>query len=370
MLLQLRNATLPRAARCVLLAIAVCGMLPSAGTRAQDASLTLMPYYQQWTLQAGGGFSQGTVLAALSLPVTRDIAFSASAIPFSTGGDYSHVSGMSDAQLSISWSLPAPRLVFTLGVNAPSGKTQLTRDEFLTGVLLSNPVFGMRVPQFGQGWNIDPGVLYALSFGENTAAGLGLSYRMQGKFHPVQSIGEYDPGDELLATGGLETKLAEGEVVSADVIVTAFGRDVLEGEEVFRSGTKIVAGLQYGKYFGYSRLLVSGRYRSTGRSLVSVAGALVTVDQNVEPANAELLASWSMRLSNALSATVLAEGRRFTETAAAISGISIFTAGLSAEWKLSPAIAIPISAMVHSGSMKGSRSISGFEGGAGVKVTM
>jgi hypothetical protein len=327
-----------------------------------------MPYYQQWSMKDGGQFSEGTVLAALSLPVTSDVTLSATALPFATRGDYSHLSGMSDTRVSISWALPSPRLVFTLGVNAPTGKTKLTREQFLTGVLLSNPVFAMRVPQFGQGWNADPGILYALSLGENAALGIGASYRMHGKFFPVAGVGEYDPGDEMLATAGFETTLSEGETIAADAIVTAYGRDVLEGEEVFHAGTKIVGGVQYSKYVGFSRLLVAARYRSTGRSQVSVAGNLVTPEQNVEPANAELQASWSLRLAETFSASLLLEGRRFSETAAPISGISMFSAGLSAEWKLSSALAIPFSAMAHFGSMKGSKSFSGIEGGVGVRV--
>ena len=49
----------------------------------------------------------------------------------------------------------AHSLVFSLGANLPSGKSELTREEFQTSIVLSRNFFPFHVPSFGQGFSVD-----------------------------------------------------------------------------------------------------------------------------------------------------------------------------------------------------------------------
>ena len=329
-----------------------------------------MPYIQRWTLSGAERFSQAGVEASLTVPLFEGFEASVRGVPVQTGGDIAPLNGMTDTQLSLKYTFPSTKVIMTLGVNAPTGMVNLTREEFLASVLLSNTVFRLHVPQFGQGWNINPGILYAFPLSEQAAMGLGLSYEYAGSYHPVASVGAYDPGDEILATAGLDFTLAEGETVSIDGIVRMFGKDVLEGEQVYHAGSSVTVGVQYVRSLGFSRFTGAARYRSKGKSDISVAGQLVGADQKVEPDTYELQAAYSARIADSFTGSVQIAGRYYSETTLPISGIVLFTAGAGAEYRTGIGISFPALFAYHIGTRKGGDGISGIEASIGLRFSI
>ena len=361
-----RTISLMRLRMCLAI---VCISVFSMHASSQDVSISLIPYIQSWNLKGAEQFSQSGLVASFGFPVMEGLTATFRGVPVSTQGDISRMKGMTDTQLSLKYVFPSTNVVMTLGVNAPTGMVKLTRDEFLTSVLLSNTVFRMQVPQFGQGWNINPGILFAFPITEQAALGLGVSYEYTGAYYPVKSIGAYNPGDEILATAGADVKLSEGETLSFDGIFKVFGKDVLEDEEVFHAGTSITAGAQYARLMGFSRLTVAARYRSKGKSDISVAGQLVAAKQKIEPDNYELVASYSARLAESFTASVLLEGRYFSETTLPVSGITMLSGGVGFEARIPIGISFPATVKYHIGNRKGGDGLSGYEAVGGIRLS-
>ncbi len=336
-------------------------------SRAQSGSITLMPYYQSWQLERDGAFSQFTGLVSATLPITNAMTLTLNGRPMSIGGDFSRISGMTDTDVSVTYLFPDPSLALTFGASFPTGIVELSREEFLTSVLFSHSVFGMQAPQFGQGLNLNPGVLYAFAVNENVAAGVGLTYHYKGKFRPVKGIGDYDPGDEILATAGLEMQVDEGETLSFDAIFTSYQKDILEGEEVFHSGNKIVTGVMYSRFFGFNRLIATARYRIKGKSDISVAGELISAQQKMEANNFECSVGYSARMTQDWMVSFSMEARLYEETALPVSGITLFSPGIGSDLRIHESITFPLIFKYHVGTLKDDQGVSGVEAGAGIR---
>ena len=335
----------------------------------QRGSVSIMPLYQQWTFGNDGSFSEAGVDVSIYIPVLRELAFTLRNTPVTTAGEpVEKISGFTDTQIGLLYHLEDQHLLFSLGANLPTGKRELTREEFLSNVLLSNTALGMQVTQFGQGVNLNPGVMWSVMAGENVALGLGLTYHYKGIFKPIKGSGEYDPGDEILATAGADWSLGEASNLSIDVIFTHYGADVFENEDVYAAGNKIVGGIQYSRYFENNRLTLAARYRSYGKGEAPIAGVLAPTFAQSEPDNAEFAATYSMKLSDQFNLGVLVSGRYYQETITRVSGVKLGGVGVMPEYWITRSIRVPARVVVQFGTMKDGRSLTGIEAGLGVHV--
>src|SRR4030042_3523372 len=113
----------------------------------------------------------------------------------------------------------------------PTGRKKLSMDEFITSYQISLNQYNFAVPNFGQGFNLAPGISWARPLKANIVFGAGISYQYRGPFEPFAGMsGKYDPGDEILLTGGLDFRLTETSTFSTDMIWNSYGADRLNGE--------------------------------------------------------------------------------------------------------------------------------------------
>ena len=337
----------------------------------RHVSIRITPFYQHWDAADTSSFAESGVALSVYLPLSNAIAVSISNTPANTAGDISSPKGVTDTQLGALYHLEDAKLLFSLEMNLPTGKRELTAQEFRNTVLLSNLAFGMVVPQFGQGFNIKPGVAWSFTPRDDMAVGLGLTYHYKGSYKPVKGVGDYDPGDEFLVTGGVDFTVAEATNLSVDAIVTRYGTDVLEGSEIYRPGLKVVGAVQFSKYYEFNRLLLSARYRSLGKSDVSTTfGTIEKGYAKVEPDNAELQAAYTFHLSDQLNLTLGAEGRFYQETVAPLSGAKLAGISVTPDLRLSPAVRIPARLRFQIGSVKGGKSLTGFEAALGAQIDL
>ena len=342
--------------------------IPGAQQNNRQGSLTVFPVFQRWSVQDGNAFSETSVEFSLFQPIGRQTTISLRGAGASAGGDITSLSGLADAQLAIQHRLEKQHLVLSLGFNLPSGHKELTSDEFQTSLLLSNRFFDLQTPNFGTGLNINPGVIWAFQMSENVVLGLGGSYQYKGKFKPLEGLGDYDPGDEFLLTAGMDVAPGSTETASVDIVFTAYGKDKLDGEEVFASGNKVVANLQYRKYYDYDQLRVLARYRTRARNEFAVGSSLVAEPEKTDPDEFDLVGSYTIWFSESVSMGVLGEGRFYQVTAASFPGKNLFGIGVTPVFAVSSAIKIPSRLKFQFGSLDGGSSVSGIEIGAGVEV--
>ncbi|MAT39873.1 MAG: hypothetical protein CL946_09755 [Ectothiorhodospiraceae bacterium] len=335
----------------------------------QPGYVKIMPMYQSWNIDWVNSTDMTLSSADVEFhyPVSEQLSATLRTAPLSTGGNFAESNGMTDTQIGLTYTFPKQHLLAVLGLNIPTGQTELPIDDFLTNLSLSNRIFEFNSPVMGQGFNVHPGLIWALPLSKSLVLGVGATYQYKGAYIPLDNGGEYDPGDEILGTVGLDYRLSETSVVSADVVYVHYGEDTYWGERVFEYGDRVSVNAQFRTSFGYNVLWLYARYRTKEESTIWPGTYVVQLADRVEPDNVNFTASYSMRFSPMFTLGVLGQVRMFEETTATISGVTLFGAGLNPEITIGRLLSIPILVKYEFGEEKEGYSISGLHAGAGVQ---
>lgn len=335
----------------------------------QQGFVRLFPLHQSWTDDTGNRLSETSFPIFVYLPLGQNWSMSLLGSRATVNGDITQrLTGFTDAQMNLNYFLESAKTMFNLSVNLPTGKKKLTLKEFETSYLISLNMYNFQVPNFGQGLNISSGVSWALPLSENFVLGLGAAYQYRGPFKPFQHMtGQYDPGDEILLTGGFDTRLSETTTFSTDIIYTTYGKDKLNRKEVFLSGKKIVVTLQLRHYSNYNELWLLGRYRSKTKNQLVIAGGWLPEEEKMIPDQFEIIGQYRIRMNQGLYGSILAEARFFQETPA-FDGARLYGLGIVPEYSLSPTIKLPLRFKYLTCSFNNGSSLSGLEIGMGLDL--
>jgi len=336
----------------------------------QRRLIRIMPVYQRWMIAGDSTFSELSIPVLVYFPIRYNLSLSLSGSQATAnGGDLAKLSGLTDTQLALSYHVESANLLLNLGVNLPSGKNELTLQQLATSSVLSSNVFQFHAPNFGQGPNISPGATLALPVRDNLVLGLGAAYQYKGRFTPlIDSNLDYDPGDEILLTGGFDVRLNPTATLTGDVILTFYGMDKINSREVFGAGNKQVASLQFRKYLGFDEIRLLARYRSRAKNELIVGGVLASEAVKTNPNQVEFLGHYRRRFSRRFSAQFFAESRFFQNTPA-FEGVNLFGAGVAPSLMLSSNLYMLAQFKYQTGSFEGGARLSGLEAGLGMAVS-
>ena len=338
--------------------------LPLTSQR-QPVRLSMQSIYQRYK-DGNRSISAVSVPVAAFVPIGRHFGLGLRT-SMVTAEQQSRLSGLDDLQVSLGYARSAGEgsLLFTLGVNVPVGKAKLSSEEFETATLLAQNVYGFRVPGLGQGLNVSPGLTWAVPVGEALMLGLGAAYQYRGGYEPRRGRGErYDPGDEMLLTGGLDYRLRPNMALSGDVTYTFYGNDTFGGDDFYEAGNKITTTLQFLATQGFNEIRLLTRYRSRAKSSLPVgSGGVVTEETKDIPDQVTATGSYRLRFSDAIFLTALARGRFFGETTR-FSRQGVFEVGVMPEFGLSTGLYLRPRFVYTVGGF------SGVEAGIGVEMHM
>jgi hypothetical protein len=332
----------------------------------RQGTVSIMPVYQSWSGRGGLSFSEMSAVLSAYVPLGRDASVSLGGGGAASGGDVAKLSGLTDLQIGLTYHVESINTVFTLGVNAPTGKKELPHDQFVTSILFSHPLFNMQVPVWGQGLNLNPGVAWVFPASDNLVLGLAAAYQYRGKYKPIEGSGFYAPGPEITGSLGADYKLNEISSLSADFMLTAYGTDKYNDAEVFASGNSYWFNLQYRRYFRENELDVFAGYRSTSKGKVAGVGGLVSEAERLDPGRFEALGQFKQVFNPRFSLTYLAEVRIYENTPEAYSGSKVAGVGVGPAYALPSGIFFPALLKVDFGNLKGGGSITGIDARIGV----
>ena len=335
----------------------------------RQGSVVIQPLYQSWSMKDGVKFSEFGTTLSLYVPISRSMNVSLRGGQASSGGDVPKLSGITDMQVGFGYHWESINTIVSCGVNLPSGHKELTQEEFETSVLFSNSIFNLQQPSFGQGFSLNPGIAWVYSVNDGVVLGLAGSFQYKGKYRPRSGMDDYDPGDELLLTGGVDLRLSESSSLSSDVVYTTYGADKIGGEKVFASGNAVSANVQYKQYVKENELGVFLRYRTKAKGEIASASGLVPEPERIEPSRFEFLTHYKINFSSRFSARVLGEARFYEKTAAAFSGANIFGIGVVPVLSLPSGLSFPARVKFQIGTQKDAKNITGVEIGAGIGFT-
>lgn len=346
------------------------GLLAQEGveltSRRPPFQATTSAYYQRY-VHGGLDVAELSFPVSAVLPLNRRMSVSLRTSPATASGrGLQTLAGPSDAQLGLSYYRSGERssIVFSLGVNLPSGKRALTREELETLKVVSRPFFDFRVPSLGQGLNLAPGFTWAARVRENLVLGLGASYQYRGRFEPLAQMEErFDPGGEVLLTGGADVRLTPVSALSGDVTYTLYAADRVGERQVYEAGNTALATLRFMQARGFNELHLLARYRSRARSDVLAAGGFVTEAERTVPDQGEVRGTYRLRVNRTVHLGLMAGGRLFGESRG-YGRQHLVDAGLLPELRLSGALRVAGRFVYSAGSF------SGFEAGTGLVLTL
>ncbi len=286
------------------------------GSAVQPVRLSTGMVYQQYA-DEDRSLSQLAFPFQAFIPIVRNLGFSVRTHPVLIHADsLESVQGLSDAQAAISYyrNIGPGSVVLSLSSNLPSGKRELTEEEFATMALVSQDFYSFGVPVLGQGLNLTPGLTVAYPINDDVVFGVGASYQLKGDFKPVQNMTEsFTPGDELLLTGGVDVRVAPSWALSSNVSYIMYRDDQLGDVSVFESGDQIFVSLQLLGNLGSNQVRVMTRYRSKAKSQLPVGAGVTTAPRTI-PSQFHLSGSYRLPLSDNLRATLLARFGYYDET--------------------------------------------------------
>ncbi len=284
----------------------------------------------------------------------------------SSTGDVPDLSGLSDAQLFVSYAARAGSgsLVFSLGTNLPIGKVELSEAEFATAILVSQRAYNFRVPSLGQGPGFSPSVTVAFPMGTNTALGAGLAYQFRGEYKPFDfQESNYNPGNEFLLTAGINTRLNAQSGISFDVAHSIYASDTFSGTTVYEAGSKTTVTAMYRYVVRFDELKLLAAYRTRAKNNSLVGGELITEDVRSIPNQVNFQATYKKRINPGVQVTALVEARLFNES-------SIVQKRTMIDIGVMPSMKISSQASVIGRFIYTLGTITGFEAGVGVAMSI
>lgn len=292
------------------------------GSTRQPVVLNMGAYVQTFT---DGGLELEEVSLPVSIvaPLGRNVRLqmrTARAVMSGTG--LAEVAGMGDAQVGFSYvrRLGGASLILGVNANLPSGKRELAIDEFATSVVLGQAHYSFRMPSFGQGLTVSPGLTLAVPLTPWLVVGGGVSYVYKEGYRPRADMEfDYVPGPELNLTGGLDIRLNPRMSLSADATVTHYGVDQLGVSDQFQASQKVATTVQFRHVRGANVLRLVGRYRLRGQSMTlpldefgrPIGDALVVEAERTLPNQALVRLSYRFPTSDRLTLHLQADGRYF-----------------------------------------------------------
>ncbi|MBL7977485.1 MAG: hypothetical protein JNN12_04030 [Bacteroidetes Order II. Incertae sedis bacterium] len=327
----------------------------------------IMPTYQSWDVEAASGeaFSlkqvsnqvlvyyqvNNQVLVSLRNAQGR---FDASCEACLNMASSQAFSGAGDTQLSLSYRLPNPNLIFNATVNLPTGRSSLTSEELETVGLFSNQVLEFKMPVLGQGSALMTSISGAFPLSEQAVLGGGVSYIVNSGFKPLMDIeAEYKPGNEISADLGLNLKMGANGSLGMDAMITRYNEDYFVEKAVFKAGTKISTVLQYRQLNPTTEWSALVRYRSREKNAIASFVGEIPAEESINsnPAVMVARATYRMNLNKAFVPGFSAELRSYAATPAWLSGALLAGIGFEPEFRLNEKILIPLRVRFVSGTV-------------------
>ena len=192
--------------------------------------------------------SQWHLPLAFVTPVGRRISLDVSASYVGTslttsGGATETISGLTDTQLRMLYTLQRDRLAATLLFNLPTGQRAVGQSQFAVSNVIGSNFLSFPVSGSGTAFGLTGGLALAARAG-SWNLGLAGSMRYLGPYEPFRdtSAAVYTPGIEARLRAGLDRLLGSRTRVLVGLTGSTFSTDEF-GISTYKPGTRVIAEL-------------------------------------------------------------------------------------------------------------------------------
>lgn len=297
----------------------------------------------------------------MSLDLTTHVA---SARVSTYGGASESLSGLTDSQLRLLYTLERDRAVASISLNLPTGRRSVSTSEFQVAGAVGSNYLSFPVSSFGTAFGVTAGLAYARPLGGGAwNVGLSGSVRYLGAYEPFsdQAVA-YDPGIELRVRTGVDRLVGERARILMGLTVSGFGTDEFTGSGTtttasYKAGVRFIGELAYVRLIGRSTVSLSVW---DFHRLVGDTNRAASPDTKENVLNAELRVG--RPLTPRLALEPFAAFRQWSP--AGYVGGRLYSGGLAARWSASARLTASLAGRVDRGWVvsagRGSADLTGY----------
>lgn len=343
------------------------GFAQSVSSKVNPFSLDILSTFENRKLNDSTSFSQLTSHIWMSYIIEKNTRIALTTRYAQVTGDVNDLNGLSDTQLLINQYFGDRTFGIEAGLNIPSGKTELTQEEFITSRVISQHIFGLNTSNFGQGLNIFFGATLTQPVSDNFVIGGGLSYQIKNDYQALKDFSDkYDPSNEISATAGFDLKLSEFSTLTGDFTAIFYQSDKLNGQKVFTAGNRFIINTLFRQYFGFDAFSINLTYRMISVDQIEGAPAILDEEKN-NPNQFYGSLGYFQRVSPSFSINYNAFISLFEKTSVYYSGYTMIGLRLSPEFRISQQIRIPLIFRFATASASDKQTLTNLDFGLGIK---
>jgi len=301
--------------------------------------------HQRWTSEDREDPLQQTAVPIVCYyPVSPNWHLNLSNTPATASYRDSTISGLSDTWIRTTYVTPNERFMFNIGIGMPTGKTELSNEEFGLVVGLSENALRFRLPSYGQGFcgKVGGGVAFPMEGG--SVIGLGLNYMIKSAYQYMADIDwEYDPGDEFNVVAGISVPVGRQGKWSTDIVYSIYSADQLNEQDILDAGDKILinTSLAYKMRSGFFYGAI--RFRQRGKNDLFVpddqnGGTVSKISKKTIGDQVETDGLWQFTQWPKGGLSLLWDGRFFSENEDGNGNATIYGFGIGAQHQFSPTV--------------------------------
>lgn len=203
----------------------------------EQTGVLVAPHFTQYTIGSGAAertISQVAVPFMVTMPFSDrfslDVttAFATSALKAGSVTE-SEISGLTDTQVRANFALGSRMLVFTFGLNIPTGQYTVDDEQAEAAGQIGNDFLNYPISSMGNGLAGTGGVAFARAMG-SWNVGMGASIRKSTEFDAYAVAAtefRFTPADEYRLRIGVDRPVGDGEVAFG-VAYSAYGSDAID----------------------------------------------------------------------------------------------------------------------------------------------
>ncbi len=262
-------------------------------------------------------------------------------------GTAEKLSGLSDTQLRLLYTVGRDQLVASLTLNLPTGKHSVSTSDFQVVGAVGSTYLSFPVSSYGTAFGATAGLAYARQLG-GWNVGLSGALRFTGTYSPFtdQSV-SYNPGWETRVRGGADRVLGRNGRLLLGITFSTFSTDVYTGTGTLVGGTydpgsRFIGDLAYVRVIGRGTLTFASwdYYR-----LVGHAGSSPVPESKENVFNAEL--RYGRSVAPGLVVEPLVGFRQWNP--ADYRGGRLYSAGLGARYAVSDQLTAHLTGRLDTG---------------------
>ncbi|MBD3183239.1 hypothetical protein GF312_13165, partial [Candidatus Poribacteria bacterium] len=193
--------------------------------KAYNLTVSSKAEFQSWSKTPDEGdsysISQFSLPLSVKYAVTRNIAVNLLTSAVMSSSDDNSLSGLRDLKARTVMMFADDKAMIGLGLNLPTGKSDLNSDQEAVSLLLSDRAMRFRYSNLGEGFDISLNGGYAQDMGSVVLGG-GAGYIKKGEYDLSEGQdSKYKPGDQLTFTAGMDIP-AKPLLMRTDVTYTTY----------------------------------------------------------------------------------------------------------------------------------------------------